>query len=220
MPDYGLERVIGAFEEALRELLEATPAILVSILIMAAVLVVARLANGLVRKLMRSVGLDEVLERAVGRSPISLEALVVLMLDVGFVLLGTTIIVTLFAPAYVETYHAWVGFILRVLSAIALTVTTFFWIEALVNRIRAESKIRAFAGLVAFLLIMAFVIDVTALSESVKSSLVFGIALGMGLSIGVFALWYFMREYFDKLIEAISARRGQADGEALRSSTF
>jgi len=212
MPDHGLERVVGAFEEALRELLEATPAILVSILIMAAVLVVARLANGLVRRLMRSVGLDEVLEKAVGQSPISLEALVVLMLDVGFVLLGTTIIVALFAPAYMETYHTWVGFVLRVLSAIALTVTTFFWIEALVNRIRAESKIRAFASLVAFLLIMAFVIDVTALSESVKSSLVFGIALGMGLSIGVFSLWYFMREYIDKLIEAISARRGPEEG--------
>lgn len=212
MPDHGLERVVGAFEEALRELLEATPAILASILIMAAILVVARLANSLVRKLMRSVGLDEILEKAIGKSPISLEALVVLMLDVGFVLLGIAIIVALFAPAYMEAYHTWVGFVLRALSAIALTVTTFFWIEALVNRIRAESKIRAFASLVAFLLIMAFVIDVTALSESIKSSLVFGIALGMGLSIGVFALWYFMQEYIDRLIEATSARRGPEEG--------
>ncbi len=190
----GLEKVAWAFEEAMRELIAALPGIIASVLVLSLILVMMKPLNSVVRKLLKTIGIDSIVERVVGSMPISVETLIVLLLDVGLLLLGAAIAVTIIAPQYVTAMNVWATYALRLISALVLTLITFFWIEALVNKIRAESKIRAFASLVAFLLVLAFIIDLTALSETVKSALVMGIALGLGLVIGVFAFWYFLHD--------------------------
>ncbi|OYT46417.1 MAG: hypothetical protein B6U85_07540 [Desulfurococcales archaeon ex4484_42] len=195
-------RVIEAFEEVLRELIDLTPAILISLLIFSAFLVIIKFMNKAIRSLLRHAGFDELLEKVVGRLPISLETITIILADTGLIILAITIILTLFAPSFTESYHMYLSYLLRIFSTIVLTIVTLFWIEALVNRIRAETKIRAFASLLVFLLVLAFIIDITALSESVKSWLVFGIALGIGFSIGIFALWYFLHDYIETYLRS------------------
>jgi Mg2+/Co2+ transporter CorB len=52
--------------------------------------------------------------------------------------------------------------------------------------------------MISFLLILAVLIDLTALSAETKSALDFGISIGMGLAIGAFAVWLFFSEHINK----------------------
>jgi uncharacterized membrane protein YccC len=44
------------------------------------------------------------------------------------------------------------------------------------------------------------VIDLTSLSPSIKDSLARGMSTGLGIAIGVFAVWFFFHEYLDRLL--------------------
>ncbi len=198
--EVALERILRAFKMALNELVALVPVVLASVLIIALMLVIAKYVGSLVKRILKIVGLDRILEKYVGTPPISVENFIVIFIQLGFIILGITISVTVFAPEYLAIYNMYLSYVLRLMSAVALIIITLFWIEVLVNKIRGESKVKAFASLIAFLLILTFIIDVTALSESVKSSLVFGISLGLGLTIGVFSIWYFMHEYLEHYI--------------------
>ena len=53
-------------------------------------------------------------------------------------------------------------------------------------------------------------VDVTALSEQVKNALITGLSIGVGISVGVFAVWFFFHDYLDKLILSKSERREES----------
>jgi len=52
--------------------------------------------------------------------------------------------------------------------------------------------------LLTFLITTVLIIDVTALSSEVKAALTWGLSLGIGLSIGVFTVWYFFGDLLKK----------------------
>ncbi len=43
--------------------------------------------------------------------------------------------------------------------------------------------------------------DITALSDSAKNSLISGLSMGVGISLGVFAIWLFFHNYLDRMLE-------------------
>jgi hypothetical protein len=58
-------------------------------------------------------------------------------------------------------------------------------------------------GYVIFLLLILvtmMVIDLTALSTSTKHALEQGLSIGLGIAVGLFALWFFFHEYIDKFL--------------------
>jgi hypothetical protein len=44
-------------------------------------------------------------------------------------------------------------------------------------------------------------VDVTALSDPIKNALTSGLAIGVGISIGVFAIWFFFHDYLDEMLK-------------------
>jgi len=62
------------------------------------------------------------------------------------------------------------------------------------DRLRIERGLRGFMFLLAFLIALVLIVDITTLSPELKRSLAWGLSLGIGLSIGVFTAWYFFGE--------------------------
>lgn len=52
------------------------------------------------------------------------------------------------------------------------------------------------------LLVTAMLIDVTALSNEIKQALATGLSIGVGVTIGAFAIWFFFHEYLDARFKA------------------
>ncbi|MMZ67094.1 hypothetical protein D1872_296430 [compost metagenome] len=77
----------------------------------------------------------------------------------------------------------------------------FLMLETIIERIRMEAKLRGFMFLLILFISLALVLDVTTLSNEVKNALAFGISLGIGLMIGVFAAWYFFHDVIEKKIK-------------------
>ena len=75
------------------------------------------------------------------------------------------------------------------------------WINILVNRMVIETRMRGYIVLILLILLTVMVIDLTSLSPSIKDSLARGMSTGLGIAIGVFAIWFFFHEYLDKLLE-------------------
>ena len=132
------------------------------------------------------------------RYRISLTNIIIILLNLGIGLLAVYSIALIVYPTQVEVITSIVSYIARVASVVFLIIFVFIALETIIERIRMEAKLRGFMFLIILFITLALLLDITALSEEVKHALALGISIGIGLSIGVFSLWYFFHDLFEK----------------------
>jgi len=193
----GTEILWRALQYSLRDLVSILPLILIALLIIAVYTLVAIILTRLIRSILRLINIDE-LAKPLIKYRISLTNIIIILLNLGIGLLAVYSIALIVYPAQVEIITSIVSYIARVASVVFLIIFVFIMLETIIERIRMEAKLRGFMFLIILFVTLALLLDITALSEEVKHALALGISIGIGLSIGVFSLWYFFHDLFEK----------------------
>jgi len=194
----GIKLVWEALRLALRDLVEIIPDIFIALAIIAVYLAIAIILTRLVKKLFIVFKVDELLKPILKHTYFSVTNLVLVLMNIGLALIALySIVLTLF-PAQVHTTTMIINYAARVASVIFLIFFIFIALNSVVERIRMEAKLRGFILLVTLFMTIVPLLDVTALSQEVKTALAWGISIGIGLAIGVFAAWYFFHEILEE----------------------
>ena len=67
-------------------------------------------------------------------------------------------------------------------------------LNSIVEKIKVKAKVKEFMFITILSITLILIVDAATVSEEVKASLAWGISLGLGLAIGVFAAWCYFRE--------------------------
>lgn len=189
------------FLEALRltfeELISYLPRIVFSIGIAIIYILIAIVMGKFVRKIFKLTRLEEAFKPLL-KEAVSITDLAVMILNIGLALLAAYTLVSILLPEYLSALTSIVEYVARIVSVVFIVFFTFILLNTIVEKIRMETKIKGFMLLTTLFITLILVIDVTAVSEEVKTSLTWGISLGLGLAIGVFAIWFFFHESFEK----------------------
>ena len=187
----------------LAEVTAVAPRIFFALLALAALAAVGKLVHTLLSRALEFAKVDEGLAKLMGAPPpISPSRVIIAAADLGIVAIGVLLVLNILVP---EEFRSTlleglvtVGRIVSVL-VIALVVLAVFYF--LVERVRVEAKLRSYLLFISFLILTMLLVDVSALSPEVKAALVSGLAQGVGLSIAVFAVWFFFGDQIGKYLE-------------------
>ncbi len=194
----GMRVVEKAFEMAVKDFLNSFPYILGGLAILLIYTAIALIVTFTLRKLLRIIHLDDVLRPLLGEAYFSLTNLIIALVDIGIALLAIYSIVVVFTPSQLGSVTLFVEYGARVASVVFLIVFLFIMFNAIIHRIRMEMKLRGFIFIISFFTATILLLDVTALSKDVKDALAWGFSIGIGLSIGVFAVWFFFHDIWEK----------------------
>ncbi len=184
-----------AFRLALRDFVASLPYIFITLAIIAIYVGIAIILTKLVKKLLTALRIDELVKPVLKETYFSITNLIVALMNIGIALLALySVAITLF-PGQVRTLDAVLNYAARVVSVVFLIVFVFIAFNAIMHRIRMEAKLRGFIFLLSFFITIVLILDITSISNQVKTALAWGVSIGIGLSIGVFAAWYFFHDY-------------------------
>ncbi len=195
---------VQTFENVLREVFlgiaRAIPKILISILIIVISLIVIKYINKLIMFVMEKTRFEDYVKKHLGSS-IPITKLFIIIADIGIILVAIAGILNIVAPDLIPVYRQGLEYFSRLVSVILLSLVSVIGLNAIISLIKIEEKIRSFIVLIVFLLIFAFLVDLTALSNTVKAAIVNGISIGIGIAIGAFAIWFLFGEYIERLVK-------------------
>ena len=195
---------VQTFENVLREVFlgiaRAIPKILISILIIVISLIVIKYINKLITFVMEKTKFEDYVKKHLGSS-IPITKLFIIIADIGIILVAIAGILNIVAPDLIPVYRQGLEYFSRLVSVILLSLVSVIGLNAIISLIKIEEKIRSFIVLIVFLLIFAFLVDLTALSNTVKAAIVNGISIGIGIAIGAFAIWFLFGEYIERLVK-------------------
>ena len=191
------------FSQIASEIVDFIPKVLISLVIILIAIAVIKVINFLFRKLLGMAKIDEFFAKATGISlPFSIVNLLIYLADLGIILIAAYGIVDVCAgPTYTRLMTDVLYYGARIASVIVITLVIFASFNLVVRRLRVETRLRGYMLFIVMLLVTAMLVDITALSDPVKSALIMGISIGVGISLGVFAIWFFFHEYLDRMLE-------------------
>ncbi len=187
-----------AFRRAVADFVSMMPYIFTALAIIAIYVGIAVILTKLIRKLLTALKVDELLKPLFKEAYFSLTNLVIALMDVGIALLALYSIVLMLFPGQIHTLNTVLNYAARVVSVVFLIVFVFLAFNAIILRIRMEAKLRGFIFLLSFFITIVLILDITSISDQVKAALAWGVSIGIGLSIGVFAAWYFFHDYLQR----------------------
>ena len=198
-----LELLESFLNELGRDLLTLIPKIILAIIVVAVAYVILRFVGWAVRKVLALANVEDLVRRYLNvELPVSLTGLV---LAIFYVAVGLSalygVVNILLGEPYVELANSLLTYGARLLSVIALTLIFFAIFASFVERMKTESTYKTYMFFVVILLIVAMLIDVTPLSDPVKNALYSGLSIGVGVSLSVFAVWFFFHNYLEKYLE-------------------
>jgi hypothetical protein len=195
------ETLSDIFRQIATEIIQLMPKILTAVIVLAVAVLAVKVLNLSFRKLLKIAKLDALFKQLSGFSmPFSLESLIIFLADLGIALISLYAIVGLFlGEQCLQLMNEGLYYGARVVSIVVIAIVLLAFFNTLIGRIRIETRLRSYAMFIVLLLITAMLIDLTALSESVKHALITGLSIGVGISIGVFAIWFFFHNYLDKM---------------------
>lgn len=195
-----IEILWEAFKRSIEDLIDLMPSILVILAIVAIYTLIAIILTRLIRSLLIFLRVDDLLKPIFKRA-FSITNLIIILIDLGIALLAVYTIVTIIFPREIGTVTTVIEYMARIASVAFLIIFLFITLDAVIERIKMEPRMRGFMFLMIFFITLVLIVDVTALSEEVKTALSWGISMGLGLAIGVFALWYFFHEIFEETLK-------------------
>lgn len=186
------------------ETVRLIPKILIALVAIALTAILIKSLNFLFKKILKLAQFNKMFRKISGFSlPFSIDRLIIFLADLGVVMISLYAVTTLVAgDQYSQVMREGMYYGARVASVILLAVFLLAIFNALVGRIRVETRLRSYGTFIVLLLVTAMLIDMTALSEPVKSALTSGLSIGVGISIGVFAIWFFFHDSLERLTKA------------------
>jgi len=199
-----LELLVQIFREMATDIIGLLPKILIALIVFALTLLVIKVLNFSLRKLLKLAKLNLMFEQLSGFSlPFSIDNLIVFFADLGIILIFLYSMVHLFlGPQYLNLMTEGVQYGARIVSIVAIALILFAIFNIVISRVKVETRLRSYALFIVLLLITAMLIDVTALSDPIKNALTTGLSIGVGISIGVFAIWFFFHDYLEEILKA------------------
>ena len=185
------------------EIAAVAPKIFFALLALAAVAAIGKLIHTLLARALEFAKVDEGLAKLLGGPPpVSPSKAIVAAADLGIAAIAVLLILNILVPeefrATILEGFVTVGRIVSVLVVALIVLAVFYF---LVERVRVEAKLRSYLLFISFLILTMLLVDVSALSAEVKAALVSGLAQGVGLSIAVFAVWFFFGDQIGKYLE-------------------
>ncbi len=206
--------LIEVFNQMSKEVVYLVPKILTVLAIIVITLLAIKMMNIFLQKLLGFVELDRMIYRLTGTSlPFSLNNLIIFLADLGISLIALYMIADfLLGAQYTQLVAEGLHYGARIISVIVVIIIIFATFSAITGKAKVEARLRSYVLFVILLLLTAMLVDMTALSEPVKGALTTGLSIGVGISIGVFAVWFFFRDYLDKLL-ATRPSQGRVEKE-------
>ncbi len=186
----------NALKAVAQELVEIAPKVLITVFLLALMIVLSMVLVKFVKRILQMLKIDDLLKPFIERYqiPFSISTAIVALLVLGLAILTLYVVTLSIFPQYLELVNSAIGVISRLASVVFMILFVFISIFVVVDRLRIERGLRGFMFLLAFLISLVLIVDITSLSPELKHSLAWGLSLGIGLSIGVFTAWYFFGE--------------------------
>lgn len=186
------------------ETISLLPKILTCVVVIVLAFVVIKTINALLWRLLKFAKLDAIFNRFVGFAlPFSLERLIVVLADVGVMVAAFYAMASLFLdPSFMQMINDGLYYTARVFSVVIIALLIFAIFNNLTAKIKVDPRFRMYTLMILILLVTAMLIDITALSSEVKSALVTGLSMGVGVTIGAFAIWFFFHEYLEVRVKS------------------
>jgi hypothetical protein len=202
-----LELLVQIFNEIATDIIGLLPKILIALTVFALTLLVIKVLNFSLRKLLKLAKLNLMFEQLSGFSlPFSIDNLLIFFADLGIILILLYSMVHLFlGPQYLNLMTEGMQYGARVVSIVVIALILFAIFNTVISRVKVETRLRSYALFIVLLLITAMLVDVTALSDPIKNALTTGLSIGVGISIGVFAIWFFFHDYLDEILKTKKA---------------
>lgn len=207
------EELFEMFREIMTRIASETvrliPNIFIALVVILLTIVVIKILNFSIRKTFQLARLDEAFEKLLKITlPFSLSTAIAWVADLGIALISSYTLVNIFLGVqYTHLFAEAVYYGARLLSIVALTIVIFVLFNNVVEKIKVETRLKGYMFFILLFLVTAMLIDVTALSESVKNSLIMGLSIGVGISVGIFAAWFFFHEYLDEWLKVKEKRK-------------
>jgi len=187
---------LSAVLSSFASLLEALPLMALAFLVVVIALVAVRYVNKAIAALVSASGLEEYVARASG-AELKLSSVLQIVADVGILLAAGAAAVKIL-PLSQGVEKLALDAMYRVASVVLIIVVTAASLMGISRVLRPERKTESMLVLAGFLVALIALVDLTALSEQVKSALATGLAIGLGLSVGAFAVWLFFGELLSR----------------------
>lgn len=184
--------------KALNDLVAALPKIALASIIIIIAFVFIRLINRLIKWLVKAGKLEDYLREVFPEGMrIPLATLFILIADSLVLIAAASGVLRMFSPEGTQLYREISSYLARIGSIVILALISVVLVDALVKSMRFERKTEMFFIMLVSLIIAILVIDLTTLSTEIKMALSAGLAIGLGLLIGVFSAWAFFGEYLE-----------------------
>ncbi len=185
--------------EVLRSTVRLIPYVVLAVGIVLLSILLAKLINKVIRWVVRVSNLEDLVKGAVpGGLRFSVTTLTIMIADIGIALLTVTMIIRLLALATSDTYAELVTYIARVVSIMIMLLILMVALDILSKTVIFEKKVESLLFILLFFFGLAMIVDLTGLSPEMKSSLGWGVAIGVGLSLGIFTLWLLFSDMLEK----------------------
>jgi hypothetical protein len=199
-PIYDL--LVDAMSRIVTDIVTLLPKIILTIIVLIIVFLAIRLLNVFFKRLLELVNLDGIFKTLVKTElPFSLSSLIIILIDVGILLIAVFGLSNIFFdPFQMESIRGIFEYALRILSVLAVTILWFMMFNILIERVSIESRLRGYVLFILLIIVTMMIVDLTALSISTKNVMEQGLSIGLGITVGVFAIWFFFHDYLDKLM--------------------
>ena len=197
-----IEILREALKYTLSEIAYLIPKIVISIIIIVIFFAIALVLTKIIRKILNIMKLENIVKKYV-KYTIPVNTIIIALINLGIAFIAIyTIVLVIYPEAmiYISAISNYVG---RVVSVAFLIVFAFIIINTIIDRLKMERGLRGFMMILIFLISMILIVDITSLTPEVKSALTWGLSLGIGLSIGVFTIWYFFSDLLKKRSEEL-----------------
>ena len=191
------------------EITLVAPRIFFTLLALTMLASIWKLVRAYLFKLLEFAELDKGIEKLIGKTlPVSLPRLIVGIADAGIIIIGILLSANILLPTEYRDLFLEGMFLLGKMASIliiAVIILTIF--HFLIIRMQIETKLRSYLFFISFIILTALLVDISALSSEVKTALVSGLSQGIGLSIAIFAAWFFFGDYIKRYLEEKAARK-------------
>lgn len=191
-----------ALQEIAYDIIAFLPKIILALIVLIITFLIIRFVNGLFSRILKLVDLDGMLKK-IGKIelPFSLNSLVILLIDVGIVLVALFGLANYFIePQQLSIVKEAFQYSSRILGDLFIIIIIFFLFNILIGKVTIQTRMRGYIMFILIILITMMIFDLASLSPLTQQELQKGLSLGLGITIGVFAIWFFFHDYLDKLV--------------------
>lgn len=191
-----------ALQEIAYDIIAFLPKIILALIVLIITFLIIRFVNGLFSRILKLVDLDGMLKK-IGKIelPFSLNSLVILLIDVGIVLVALFGLANYFLePQQLSIVKEAFQYSSRILGDLFIIIIIFFLFNILIGKVTIQTRMRGYIMFILIILITMMIFDLASLSPLTQQELQKGLSLGLGITIGVFAIWFFFHDYLDKLV--------------------